>query len=421
MPPDRTVTPDALRHAVILIVDDEETNVRLLARILGRAGFSQVHTTSDPREVVGLHERLSPDLILLDVRMPGMDGFAVLDALRERVPPTEYLPILAITGDDSPETRQSVLVAGAKDFLGKPFQPSEVVVRVENLLTTRMLHRSLRQQNESLEQTVHERTAELELALVAAQSASRAKSQFLATMSHELRTPLNAVIGFSQQLLRNKAGNLQPQDLAYLERIRENGARLLAMISDILELARIQTGDVQVELSDVSLEAVVRRVLDDARPSFTEKVAVRAAVPGSLQPIRTDEPKLRRVLLSLVQNAAKFTARGGIVVGIAAGAQGRPIRVDVVDTGIGIEPDRLRAVFGAFEQADNTAQRQFGGTGLGLALSHTLCSLLGYRLTAVSEPGAGSSFSVALDPAAPSPTSYREIAAAYGDAAPATH
>jgi len=414
--PGSRITPESLRHCVILAIDDEDANVRLLSRILSRAGFAHVHTTTDAREGLALQERLAPDLILLDLHMPGLDGFGVLDVLRERVPADEFLPVLAITGDDAMETRQRVLSAGAKDFLGKPFQPSEVVVRVENLLTTRMLHRSLRAQNERLEEEVRERTAELELALGAAQRASLAKSRFLATMSHELRTPLNSVIGFSQQLLRNKAGNLRESDLAFLERIRDNGARLLAIITDILDLSRIETGSMPVEASTVDLRALLLGIVERAAPAVAGTIETRTVLPERAEPLVTDEEKLSRVVRHLVDNATKFTRSGRVTVVLVTGARGEARRIDVVDTGVGIPCERLRDVFRPFEQADNTLRREFGGTGLGLALSRTLCDLLGYRLEAVSEPGTGSVFSVLLRPDAVPPASYAEAAVHAGGA-----
>ena len=399
-----------VRNAVILIVDDEEPNVRLLARILARAGFTRVTTTMHSRDVTRLYDEVQPDLIVLDIRMPELDGFGVLAQLRERVSSTDYLPVLAITGDVSAEMRQKVLMAGAKDFLEKPFETSEVIVRVENLLTTRVLHRSLQQQNSLLEARVKERTAELEAALSAAEAASRAKSQFLATMSHELRTPLNAVIGFSQHLQKNKAGNLLSQDLVYLERITDNGTHLLRVINDILDLSRIEAGKMLVEHTSISLRDVVTEtVAQIAAAPGGLRVEARTTFPADLRPLFTDESKLRRVLINLIGNAAKFTERGALHVAVRAEG-GRPMRIDVVDTGIGIPPERLAAVFERFEQADNSTQRRFGGTGLGLAISRTLCELLGFRIAVVSEAGLGSCFSILLDPSASAPSSYAEAA-----------
>jgi two-component system sensor histidine kinase/response regulator len=411
--PTQPVFAPELRVAAILIVDDEEANVRLLARMLARAGFENVRTTTRPGEVMQLFDQTRPDLIVLDIRMPELDGFGVLAQLRERVSSTDYLPVLAITGDASPETRQRVLMAGAKDFLEKPFETSEVLVRVENLLTTRVLHRSLQAQNSLLEERVRERTAQLEMALSAAEAASRAKSQFLATMSHELRTPLNAVIGFSRHLQKNKSGNLLPQDLEFLERISDNGTHLLDVINDILDLSRIEAGKMDVEQTSVALGPVVSETLDQVAAASARgraRVSSRMTLPADIQPIVTDEPKLRRVLTNLVANATKFTERGSVRVAVRADSTGKPLRIDVIDTGIGIPAERLRAIFDRFEQADNSTQRRFGGTGLGLAISRTLCELLGFRLTVVSEENVGSAFSVILDATAAPPATYAEVA-----------
>jgi signal transduction histidine kinase len=411
--PTQPVFAPELRAASILIVDDEEANVRLLARILARAGFENVRTTVRSGEAMRLFDETRPDLIVLDIRMPELDGFDVLAQLRDRVSSTDYLPVLAITGDASSETRQRVLMAGAKDFLAKPFDTSEVLVRVENLLTTRVLHRSLQAQNSVLEERVRERTVQLEMALSAAEAASLAKSQFLATMSHELRTPLNAVIGFSRHLQKNKGGNLQPQDLEYLQRISDNGTHLLDVINDILDLSRIEAGKMLVERTVVALDTIITETLDQfaAAPARAgSRVPARATIPGGLKPVITDESKLRRVLTNLVGNATKFTERGCVQVVVRADDSGQPVRIDVIDTGIGIPSERLGAIFDRFEQADNTTQRRFGGTGLGLAISRTLCELLGYRLTVVSEPSAGSSFSILLAATAAPPASYAEVA-----------
>jgi signal transduction histidine kinase len=409
--PTQPIFAPELRVASILVVDDEEANVRLLARILARAGFENVRTTTRSNDVMRLVDEAGPDLIMLDVRMPELDGFGVLAQLRERVSSTDYLPVLAITGDGSTETRQRVLMAGAKDFLEKPFETSEVLVRVENLLTTRVLHRSLQAQNALLEERVRERTAQLEMALSAAEAASRAKSQFLATMSHELRTPLNAVIGFSRHLQKNKDGNLRPQDIDYLQRISDNGTHLLDVINDILDLSRIEAGKMIVEHGSVALEALVPAAMEQvaaASPRRGARVAARTTLPDRLEPLFTDESKLRRILANLVDNATKFTEAGFVHVAVRADAAGRPLRIDVIDTGIGIPAERLPAIFDRFEQADNSTQRRFGGTGLGLAISRTLCELLGFRLAVVSEPNVGSAFSILLDADATPPASYAE-------------
>ena len=157
---------DEVIEARILIVDDEPANVRLLERILQRDGFKEIDSTNDPRHFLALYAAKRPDILLLDLHMPGLDGFAVMDQLRGRIPASEFVPILVLTADITPQARQRALSAGAKDFLTKPVDPAEVVLRIRNLLQTRYFYRQLQEQNETLERKVSERTRELERAQI---------------------------------------------------------------------------------------------------------------------------------------------------------------------------------------------------------------------------------------------------------------
>jgi len=229
----------------------------------------------------------------------------------------------------------------------------------------------------------------------AAEQGNRAKSEFLANMSHELRTPLNSVIGFANVLLKNKAGNLIAQDLQFLQRIQENGRHLLALINTILDLSKIEAGRMDLHLADVALEQFVPETLAllqgqvEGRP-----VQLRTEVPPGLGTLRTDPGKLKQVLINLLGNALKFTERGSVTVRVVGGPGGAPDRIEVQDTGIGIPKARQQAVFVAFQQADNTTSRRFGGTGLGLTITRSLLDLLGYSVSLESDVGVGSTFRV---------------------------
>jgi putative two-component system response regulator len=153
---------DSLSDARILIVDDENANVLLLQRILQRAGFKESKSTTDSRHVLPLFTEFKPDLVLLDLHMPHLDGYAVMDQLRSRIGPSEYLPILVLTADVTAATKQRALSAGARDFLTKPLDATEVVLRIRNLLETRSLHKTLQSQNVRLEEKVRDRTAALQ-------------------------------------------------------------------------------------------------------------------------------------------------------------------------------------------------------------------------------------------------------------------
>jgi putative two-component system response regulator len=159
------LSPTQFREARILIVDDEARNVELLRRLLGRAGFSRIDSTTDPREAAALFAAQNPDLILLDLHMPHMDGLAVMDRLHQ-LADASYLPILMLTGDLAPEARREALSRGAKDFVNKPFHSDEVVLRIRTLLETRFLYLQIQSHNQSLEAKVRERTMELEAAQI---------------------------------------------------------------------------------------------------------------------------------------------------------------------------------------------------------------------------------------------------------------
>ena len=229
--------------------------------------------------------------------------------------------------------------------------------------------------------------------------ANQAKSDFLARMSHELRTPLNSVIGFANVLLRNKRGVLGEQELSYVERIRANGTHLLGIINDILDLAKVESGRMDLMVVPVDVPALVRETLSQI--TARDGVDMDVALPPATQPLLADRDKLKQVLLNLVANAIKFTEHGRVLVRVVAEADGAVRRIDVADTGAGIPPDRLAAIFEAFEQAESTTSRRYGGTGLGLAIARTMCERMNFRLVVASTVGTGSTFSILTDPSAP--------------------
>jgi PAS domain S-box-containing protein len=238
----------------------------------------------------------------------------------------------------------------------------------------------------------------------AAEEASRAKSQFLASMSHELRTPLNSIIGFANILLKNKSGTLSPAELNFLDRIQANGNHLLGLINELLDLSKIEARKVDLQMSPVALGQLVRDTVAQEEGLVRDKpVELLADLPDPIAPILTDADKLKQIIINLIGNALKFTERGNVTVRVHTDPTDHyPIRLDVADTGIGIPSDKLGAIFEAFQQAEAGTARKYGGTGLGLTISQALCRLLGYQIEATSQVGRGSTFSVILRGVSPS-------------------
>jgi signal transduction histidine kinase len=239
-------------------------------------------------------------------------------------------------------------------------------------------------------------TEEAEAARAAAEQANRAKTEFLAVMSHELRTPLNAIAGYTELIDMGLRGPVTEQQHADLARLRRSQRYLLALINDLLNLAKIESGRVDIVLGDVSISDVVRNVEALVAPQMRDKALTfdYAACAGDLM-ARADVEKVRQVLLNLLSNAIKFTDRGGRV-SIACEAADGVVAVHVQDTGRGIPPDKLEVIFEPFVQVDQQLTRTQEGAGLGLAISRDLAQAMGGDLVAESETGVGSTFTLTL-------------------------
>jgi len=214
-------------------------------------------------------------------------------------------------------------------------------------------------------------------------------------MSHELRTPLNAIIGFSEVLKDDLVGELTEQQREYVRDIMASGEHLLALINDILDLAKIEAGKMPLHLEDVSLREVTTEVTQQIEPMVRKKqLDFTIDVSPDCPVIYSDRTKIKQVLLNLLSNAVKFTNKGSVTVQAECAPGG--VRIDVIDTGIGIRPSDLQAIWEDFRQVDQSRTREFPGTGLGLSITRKLLERLGGSVAVQSKYGEGSTFSVFL-------------------------
>ena len=240
-----------------------------------------------------------------------------------------------------------------------------------------------------------------------ADEANAAKSIFLANVSHELRTPLNAIIGYSE-MLHDELGDRKRMDRSQLQqdlgRITLSGRQLLALIDDILDLSKIETGKMALNLEEFRVETVLHELCHSLSPILQQKDnRLTIDLGEDLPALYSDAGKFRQILINLLSNANKFTDGGTIALSACRGSAPFDIRIAVADSGIGMTPEQQKKVFGAFVQAEPGTSIAYGGTGLGLAISRDYCELMGGRLSVTSAPGAGATFTVEL-PAARAPT-----------------
>jgi signal transduction histidine kinase/CheY-like chemotaxis protein/HAMP domain-containing protein len=256
-------------------------------------------------------------------------------------------------------------------------------------------------------QDIEAKNAEIELARAEIEQrarqlalASQYKSQFLANMSHELRTPLNSLLILARLLAQNAGGNLSAKQVEYANVIHSAGSDLLQLINDILDLSKVEAGRMDLRTERFPLAALIEDLQATFRPLTTEKgldfeVSVDRSAPADLT---TDRQRLRQVLANLLSNAVKFTEHGRVTLRVAAAPadspEGEGLVFGVTDTGIGIAPENLAVIFGAFQQGDGTLSRRYSGTGLGLSIASEVSGLLGGRITATSDLGRGSTFTL---------------------------
>jgi two-component system, cell cycle sensor histidine kinase PleC len=398
-------------NARVLVIDDDPVTVEMVKRVLTRAGFRSVETTREPDTALSLLRQIEPHVVLLDLHMPEIDGFAVLDLLRDEAQRVGS-SIIMLTGDVSHEVQVATLRRGASDFVTKPFAGPVLVARVAGAAETRQLQRRLHTQNLHLQEEVDVRTARLREAidvltqaeaqmrrsLAHAEADSRQKTEMSAEIIHELRTPLTAVCGFAELMCSQTFGTLPLRYLEYAEDIYNAGAYALEIINGFLDLAKAEAGEERLVLSEVDVGSLVQGSVKLVSQLAQEcGVELKVIVQPGLATVRTDRTNLQQIVLNMASNAVKFTPRGGAVsVEVGPSPDGGAYIVVVRDTGIGIDPDDMSEVMRPFGQVRKAQAGRPKGTGLGMPLTRKYVAMLGGTLSVESKPGCGTAVTIRL-------------------------
>lgn len=374
----------------ILIVDDRPENLLTLEGILENEELNilKAHSGNEALSIMLEH---NVSLVLMDVQMPGMDGFEVAEIMRS-TDRTKYIPIIFVTAIS--KQRQHIFrgyETGAVDYLYKPLDLEILQSKIKAFIDFFQHKNKLEETTRKLEKTVNE----LHQAKLIAEEATVAKSAFLATMSHEIRTPLNGIIGLADLGLMDEA--LLTNQRERLLDIKTSGESLLEIINEILDISKIEADKLELEEIEFSIREVLEKIVNLLSVKvFQEKLEFVCEISPNLPDILIGDPlRIRQILINLISNAVKFTEEGtvGIHVKMLDHIEEQvSIEFSVEDTGIGIPKDKIGRLFQSYQQVDTSTTRTHGGTGLGLTISQKLVNLMGGVIKVESNLGEGSKF-----------------------------
>jgi len=379
------MTPET---ASILVVEDEAGTRATLCAILEDAG-NEVIGLEKGTEALEMIRKRSPNVIITDIRLPDIGGMEILELAKEINP---EVAVIMMTGYASIETAVNAVNEGAYAYFVKPVSPDGIKTTIANALRQQRLSVENKRLVDDLQRSnklLFEANEEL-------RKATEAKSEFLAHMSHELRTPLNVIIGFSELMIDRVPGEINEEQKHCLNDILDSGKHLLNLISDVLDLSKIESGKMKLRLTNFALTKVIESLKNTIMPMLvSKKQSLDIKVDEEFPLVRADEAKVRQVLLNLLSNSNKFTGEGGKLK-IEAVRDGDWCQVSLIDNGIGIKKDDQERIFEPFCQLDNPLTKEKSGTGLGLAVAKQIIERHGGRIWVESEYERGSRLTFTL-------------------------
>ncbi len=380
--------------ARILIVEDIESSRNMLNERVTALGHISILAENGLSALAKIREQ-PPDLILLDIMMPEMDGYEVLSHLKDSAS-WSHIPVIMISAIDDMKSIIRCIEKGADDYLTKPFNPVLLKARIGSCLMKKRLHDQEEQYRHLLEKKVQEKTSDLQRTNIALEKANRLKSEFLATMSHELRTPLNAIIGFAEVLRDELVGPINDEQKECVADIQSSGKHLLGIINNVLDISKIETGKLELKYEEICVKKALDEVLNTVSEIANKKnVSIKNTIQFDIPTLVADQLKLKQILFNLLSNAIKFNHENGFVC-IDTTLKDHYIQFAIADTGIGIKQEDREKIFEAFRQVDSSLARNYEGIGLGLALTKRLVELHGGDIWVESFYGKGSTFTFIL-------------------------
>ncbi len=390
------MSPSIISKARILIVDDEPSNVRLLERVLELYGVAEVRSITDPRKALTCLFEFEPDLVLLDLNMPHLNGFAVMAQIKEAIPADSYLPIVILTADVSTETKRRALSEGAHDFLTKPLDNSEVVLRIKNLLENRFL-------NLEMQSRVRERTAQLEETLerlgttqqqIVKQERLRALGMMAGGIAHDFNNALTMMLGYAELLVPWLQQHASPRELAYLNHIigaAQDAAHVVSRLREFYRPAENNEIRTPINLSEIAQAAVSFTAPKWKGRSRADGVQIEVFTElAEVPPVAGNAAEIREVLTNLIFNAVDAMPEGGSIT-VRVACEEPDVVVSVSDTGTGMTEEEIGRCLEPFFTTKGER-----GTGLGLAVVYGIIQRHEGKIDITSTKGVGSTFAIRL-------------------------